>query len=296
MSNVFGQLTHFDTPIHRIDPRVKFFGLIALMVVCFLNYGNYANRFIILGALALIIYIIMLLGKVSLLSLLKNLKGLWIMMIFLLIIFVFVPSRTGSTDSYHEMFRFNDNYIIYWEGLFQTLHVFLRLVLMVALTLILTSTTEPMDITYALEWYLYPLKLLRFPTQIITMIISLALRFIPTLLGESQKIMKAQKSRGVDYDRGFLSQKIKSITTLIVPLLISCFSKSTELSLAMVARGYDPYAKRTSYKILKFRKYDAFALTFILIILATFITLSCLAIYYPGADNFLRLFFGIEAF
>ena len=128
------------------------------------------------------------------------------------------------------------------------------------------------------------------------MIISLALRFIPTLLDESQKIMKAQKSRGVDYNRGFLATKIKSIATLIVPLLVSCFSRSVELSLAMDARGYDPYGKRTSYKILKFHTRDTVSLIITLLIMALFITLCALCAYYPGFDNFLKLFFGVDAF
>lgn len=295
MSNVFGKYTPYNTIIHRLDPRIKFFALIALMVMCFLPYGNYANRFIVLGVLAIIIVAIMIVGKISPLSIFSSLKSLWVMMIFLLIIFVFVQQGV-DTSSLHPMIVFPNGYTIYWEGLFQTLHVFFRLILMICLTLILTSTTAPMDITYALDWYLYPLKLVKFPTQIITMIISLALRFIPTLLDESQKIMKAQKSRGVDYNRGFLSKKIKSITTLIVPLLVSCFSRSVELSLAMDARGYDPYGKRTSYNLLKFHTRDSISLIIILLIMALFITLCALSSFYPGFDNFLKLFFGIEAF
>ena len=295
MSNVFGKFKPYNTIIHRLDPRIKFFALIALMVMCFLPYGNYANRFIVLGVLAIIIVTLMIIAKISPLSIFSSLKSLWFMMIFLLIIFVFVQQGT-DTSSLHPMIVFANGYTIYWEGLFQTLHVFLRLVLMICLTLILTSTTAPMDITYALDWYLYPLKLIKFPTQIITMIISLALRFIPTLLDESQRIMKAQKSRGVDYNRGFLAKKVKSITTLIVPLLVSCFSRSVELSLAMDARGYDPYGERTSYKILKFKRRDFIAFLITLLIMALFITACAYSSFYPGADNLLKLLFGVDGF
>lgn len=295
MSNVFGKFTPYNTIIHRLDPRLKFFALIALMVMCFLPYGNYANRFIVLGVLALIIVLIMILAKINPVSIFSSLKSLWVMMIFLLIIFVFVQQGV-DTSSLHPMIIFPNGYTIYWEGLFQTLHVFLRLILMLCLTLILTSTTTPMDITYALDWYLYPLKLIKFPTQIVTMIISLALRFIPTLLDESQKIMKAQKSRGVDYNRGFISKKIKSVTTLIIPLLVSCFSRSVELSLAMDARGYDPYGKRTSYKILKFHGRDVVSLFVVLLIMTLFITACAYSSFYPGADNALKLLFGVDAF
>ena len=295
MSNVFGKFKPYNTIIHRLDPRLKFFALIALMVMCFLPYGNYANRFIVLGVLALIIVVIMIVAKINPVSIFSSLKSLWVMMIFLLIIFVFVQQGV-DTSSLHPMIIFSNGYTLYWEGLLQTLHVFLRLILMLCLTLILTSTTAPMDITYALDWYLYPLKLIKFPTQIVTMIISLALRFIPTLLDESQKIMKAQKSRGVDYNRGFISKKIKSITTLIIPLLVSCFSRSVELSLAMDARGYDPYGKRTSYKILQFHVRDLVSLFVTLLIMALFIMACAYSSFYPGADNILKLLFGVEAF
>ena len=148
---------------------------------------------------------------------------------------------------------------------------------MVALTMILTSTTSPLDITYAFEWYLTPLKLIKFPTQVISMTISLSLRFIPTLLEEAQRIMRAQKSRGVDYNRGVISKKIKSITTLVIPLLVSCFSRSEELALAMDARGYDPYATRTRYRVLKFGLKDVFSLLFMILLGAFFIYLCVLA-------------------
>lgn len=217
------------------------------------------------------------------------------MMIFLLIIFVFVP-QAGDTSSFHPIVTFPNGYAIYWEGLFQTLHVFLRLIMMVALTLILTSTTSPMDLTYALEWYLTPLRVIKFPTQVISMTLSLALRFIPTLLDEANRIMKAQKSRGVDYERGFIGKKLKSVTTLIVPLLSSCFSRSDELALAMNARGYDPYAKRTSYRILKFYARDYITIIVTLIVVGLFATACYFTQNVSGLDNFLNAWWGIGAF
>lgn len=295
MTNVFGKLTPYNTIIHRLDPRIKIFGLIGLMVICFLPYGNYANRFIILGILCFIIGVLMILSKCNFLDFFKSLKGMRFMMIFLLIIFVFIP-QTGDLSSLHPIVTFPNGYAIYREGLFQTLHVFLRLVMMVALTLILTSTTSPMDLTYALEWYLTPLRLIKFPTQVISMTLSLALRFIPTLLDEANRIMKAQKSRGVDYERGFIGKKLKSVTTLIVPLLSSCFSRSDELALAMNARGYDPYAKRTSYRALKFHFRDYSGIILTLIVVGAFGTMCYFTQNVNGLDNFLNAWFGIGAF
>lgn len=295
MNSVFGKLTPYNTIIHKLDPRVKIISLIALMIMCFLPYGNYTNRFIILGGLFLIILFIMLLGRVSFWGFLKSLRHMWFMMIFLVVIFALIP-QAGDVSEKHIMIAFENGYTIYWEGLLQTLHITFRLAMMLSLTLILTSTTSPMDLTYAFEWFLTPLRLIKFPTQIISMTLSLALRFIPTLLGEAQKIMKAQKSRGVDYQRGFLGKKIKSVTTLIVPLLVSCFSRSDELSLAMNARGYEPYEKRTSYNILIFGLKDVMALVFVLIIVGGFSTLCYLSNNVEGFDDMVNLIFGVPTF
>ncbi len=288
-TNVLGKYSPYNTVIHKLDSRFKLFALILLMVVAFLPYGNYTNRFIVLGFLTLIIAIIMIVGRVSFSSFFKSLSSMWIMFIFLLIFMFFLPN-----EGEYLIHTFKNGYSLYWDGLLNVGHIILRLVLMVALTIILTSTTLPMDITYALEWYLTPLRLLKFPTQIVSLTISLALRFIPTLLNESNRIMNAQKSRGVDYNRGFLMSKIRSITTLIIPLLVSCFSRSDELAIAMEARGYDPYKKRTHYKTLKFSYRDLIAILFILIIAGLMITVSVLASYYPGFDDLINYLWNIK--
>lgn len=276
MTNIFGKYRNYNTLIHRMDPRIKIFGLIVIIIVCFLPYGNLMNTILILGILALVIILLMILSKSSFLDFLKSLKVMWIMAIFLLIINLFVPNSTYN----HPMIIFSNGYTLYYEGLLNTFMVLVRLILMIALTLVLTSTTTPMDITFAFEWYMYPLKFINFPISAIAMTLSLALRFIPTLLEEADRIMKAQKSRGVDYNRGFISKKIKSITTLIVPLLVSCFSISDDLTLALEARGYDPYEKRSRYQSLKFSIIDLFAVIFIILILAFFICVSVIAASY----------------
>ena len=97
---------------------------------------------------------------------------------------------------------------------------------MISLTMVLTATTKPMDLTYAFEWYMTPLKVIRFPVHEIAMTISIALRFIPTLLDETDRIMKAQSSRGVDFKHGKISSRLKAIVSLIIPLFISSFKRS----------------------------------------------------------------------
>ncbi len=283
MTNVLGRYTPYNTIIHRLDPRFKLFSLILLMVVVFLPYGNYTNRFIILGLTTIFIALIMIIGRVSFSSFFKSLKSMWMMFIFLLIFMFFLP-----TNGQYILHQFENGYTLYYDGLLQVGHIILRLILMIALTIILTSTTQSMDITYALEWYLAPLKLFKFPTQIVSLTISLALRFIPTLLNESQRIMNAQKSRGVEYNRGFLMAKIRSITTLIIPLLVSCFSRSDELAIAMEARGYNPYNKRSKYKTLKFSYRDLFSIILILLIAAFLITFSILSQNLAGFDDIIN--------
>jgi energy-coupling factor transport system permease protein len=290
MDRVFGKFTNKNTIIHHLDSRFKIFALILLMVIIFLNYGDFANSFAVLGIITVLILIIMILSRVNFLSFLNNLKALWFMMLVLILINCLIPYGDYS----HIMYTFPNGFSIYWEALFNALRVGLRIILMVALTMVLTSTTSPLDITYAFEWYLTPLKLVKFPTQVISMTISLSLRFIPTLLEEAQRIMRAQKSRGVDYNRGVISKKIKSITTLVIPLLVSCFSRSEELALAMDARGYDPYAPRTRYQILKFGLKDIFSLVFIVLVGGFFIYLCVLATNY-NVNFITTLFKQIEA-
>ena len=145
---------------------------------------------------------------------------------------------------------------------------------MLAVTTILTTTTKPLDMTYGLEWYMSPLKVIRFPAHEIAMTISIALRFIPTILEETERIIKAQKSRGVDLEEGKLKEKIGAIISLLIPLLISSFQRSEELSDAMEARGYNPSAKRTRYRVLKFKLSDLFAALITVILLTLIILLG----------------------
>ena len=169
---------------------------------------------------------------------------------------------------------------IYWESIFQSIKIVLRLIFMIALTLVLTSTTKPMDLTYALEWYMTPFKLIGFPAHEIAMTVSIALRFIPTLLEETMRIMKAQESRGVDFKHGKLSSRLRAIVSLIVPLFVSSFQRSEELADAMEARGYDPKAKRTRFNKLTFHLSDLFALLLTAIFVTGIILISAFKIDY----------------
>ena len=242
-----GRYVPYDSFILRMDPRNKIFCLIALMVAIFISYSTWELTFIVGGLLALFVIVLLLVSHISFRQLFGSLKPIWFMIIILLVINCLIPPRGESAVAF-AIGSFN----IYWNSIFQSLKIILRLVLMISLSMILTATTKPLELTYALEWYLTPLKVIKFPAHEVAMTISIALRFIPTILSEVERIMKAQSSRGVDFKHGKISTKMKAIISLIIPLFISAFERSEELADVMEARGYDPKQKRTRYHKLSF--------------------------------------------
>ena len=246
-TSILGRYVGHNTFIHRIDPRNKIFCLIVLMVAVFISYPTWEMTFVIGGTLAVFIFALLMIARVRIIDLFKSLRVLWFFVLLLMVINIFMP----PANSQNVAFMIGKK-AIYWEAIFQSLKIILRLVLMVSLTMLLTATTKPLDLTYGLEWYMTPLKVIRFPVHEIAMTISIALRFIPTLLDETDRIMKAQSSRGVDFKHGKISSRLKAIVSLIIPLFISAFQRSEELADSMEARGYDPRAKRTRYRVLRF--------------------------------------------
>lgn len=269
MKNIsLGRYIPTNSFVHKADPRIKFFGLIVFMVLIFLKFTNPAMDFIMYGVYGLVIFIIMKVAKLRVMAIFKQLKSLWFMMLFLLVINIITFQQSGGT----VWFKIG-TLAIKDVAIYQTLYIFLRLVLMIALTSVLTASTKPLDLTYAIEWYMAPLKVIRFPVHEIAMTISIALRFIPTLLDETGRIMRAQESRGVDFKGGRLKEKLRAIVALIVPLFVSALQRSDELANAMIARGYDPRAKRTRYRILRFSWRDLIILGCSLVLLTSIILL-----------------------
>jgi energy-coupling factor transport system permease protein len=272
-----GRYMPYQTWMHRLDPRLKLFAMVAFMITIFLRFNHVITDLFLYGLIFIIIGILMKITKLTFRQLFKQLKALWVMLIFLLLINILIPN-TQDISGYFLILGIR----IYYAALLQTFYIVFRLVLMIALTLILTASTRPLDLTYAIEWYLTPLKVIHFPSHEVAMTMSIALRFIPTLLDETNRIMKAQASRGVDFIHGKLREKMRAIVSLIVPLFISAFQRSEELANAMEARGYDPSATRTRYRQLKWQARDTFALAWMTVYFIGFIYLYAIGFVIGG--------------
>ena len=254
-SMTFGRYTFRNTFVHNLDARNKIFLMILFMVGIFFQFNMWSTALIMSGIYFIVLIVLMIISEVNFFSLFKSLSGMWMFIIFLMAIYIFIP----NTNYYLPTAFTIGSLEVKWDAFCQTGYIILRLILMISLTMVLTSTTKPMDMTYAFEWYMSPLKVVRFPAHEIGMTLSIALRFIPTLLDETERIMKAQASRGVDFNHGGLFKRFGAVIALIIPLFVSALERSEELANAMIVRGYDPRAKRTRYRLLRFTWRDLIA-------------------------------------
>ena len=241
---VFGKYIPIDSPIHRLDPRAKIIALFIMIIAVFIPKSWYCY-----GLLAIILLVIVKLSGLKLSFVFKAFKPMVFMMIFLLVVNC-ISLKTG-----YVLFTIG-NFAIYSDAVFNTLFIVVRLLLMIMLTTCLTATTKPLDLTLGIEYILTPLKKIKFPAHEVAMMISIALRFIPTIIEETIRIMNSQKSRGVDFEEGKLSEKIQAILSLVVPLFSVAFERAYELADAMEARGYVPGQPRTRYRKLKYQASD----------------------------------------
>ncbi|MGN1405611.1 MAG: energy-coupling factor transporter transmembrane component T family protein [Erysipelotrichaceae bacterium] len=241
---VFGKYIPIDSPIHRLDPRTKIIALFIVIIAIFIPSSWWCYLF-----LGVILLITVLMSGLKLSFVFKAFKPMMFMMVFLLIVNM-ISVKTGYVLISIGSFE------IWSDAIFNTLFIVVRLLLMIMLTTCLTATTKPLDLTLGIEYLLTPLKKLHFPAHEVAMMISIALRFIPTIIEETMRIMNSQKSRGVDFEEGKLKEKIQAILSLVVPLFSVAFERAYELADAMEARGYIPGAERTRYRKLKFRVTD----------------------------------------
>lgn len=263
MNNVaLGQYMPLDSVVHKMDPRSKIMIMLFLMVAIFIPAG--VLGYVIIG---IFILLSLYLSKLNIKYALRTMKPMLWMLAFLLVINLLVI-KTGT-----PLFSIK-GFIIYSDAVNQTLYIVVRLMLMVIITTVLTATTKPLDLTLGIEKLLKPFEKIGVPAHIIAMMISIALRFIPTLIEETQRIMNAQASRGVDLENGSIKEKIMAILSLIVPLFVSAFDRADQLANAMEARGYDPSRKRTRYKVLKMQTIDYASM-----ILSVVVLCACIGIW-----------------
>jgi len=254
-----GQYLPGKSAVHRIDPRVKILLVVFYIVAIFVTdvfwmYGVFAAY--VLGAA--------LIAKVPLRVLLRSIKPLLFIVVFTFIMNLLLV-REGELLLQVWKIR------IYSDGIIYAVRLALRLILLVLGTSMLTLTTSPLSLTDALERLLKPLSIIRFPAHELAMMMTIALRFIPTLLEEADKIMKAQKARGADFETGNIFQKAKALVPLLVPLFVNAFRRADELAMAMESRCYHGGKGRTRMRILTLSWVDAAAVAVNLGLLALLI-------------------------
>lgn len=243
-SITIGQYIPGESIIHRADPRTKIILSIVFMVVIFL-----VNSFWTFTAMTLFTLMTVVISEVPLRYTLRGLKPLLFIIIFTAVINMFTAG--GTPISQTVPFRY-----ITYEGIVLALKLALRLALIIISGSLLTFTTTPILLTDGIEKLLSPFKRIGLPAHELAMMMSIALRFIPTLLEETDKIMKAQAARGADFDTGNLVQRAKSFVPVLVPLFVSAFRRADELATAMEARCYRGGTGRTRLRQLRFTSAD----------------------------------------
>jgi energy-coupling factor transport system permease protein len=233
-----------ETFVHKLDPRTKIL-LTILYIISLFIVDKFVGYILIVGFLALTVWA----SKLPVRYLFKGLKPVLFLIIFTAVLNIFMVK--GTLDSLIYELGFIK---IYKEGLLTAAFMALRLIFLIMSTSILTLTTSPIELTDAIERLLKPIG--KEIAHELAMMMTIALRFIPTLMDETDKIMMAQKARGADFDNGGLIQKAKSLIPLLVPLFVSSFRRADELAMAMESRAYRGGAGRTRMKQLKFSSND----------------------------------------
>ena len=238
-----GQYFPGDSPIHRLDPRAKLIAMICYIVALFLGqwFVTYAVLFLALAAAVKV-------STVKPKALLRGLKPVVFILVFTAVLNIFyTPGEALASFWIFTITR---------EGIVHAFFMVVRIIMLITCTFLLTYTTSPLALTDGLESLLGPLKKLRVPVHELAMMMSIALRFIPTLIEETDKIMSAQRARGADFDSGNLIQRAKALIPLLVPLFISAFRRADELATAMECRCYHGGEGRTRMKQLHYRPGD----------------------------------------
>ena len=239
-----GQYFPIESPLHKMDPRTKILGLVFMLIAIFAANG-------VIGYLTVAIFtlIIVLMSKVPFKTYFKGLKPIWFIINFTGVLNFFL---TPGTKIY--IGDFSTGMTV--EGVVLAGKMALRLVLLIISSSALTYTTSPISLTDGIEKLLLPFSKMGLPAHELAMMMSIAIRFIPTLIEETEKISKAQQARGADFDSGNIIKRAKALVPMLVPLFISAFRRADDLAVAMESRCYRGGNGRTRLNPIKFKKVD----------------------------------------
>ena len=246
----FGQYYNANSFVHKTDPRIKILLLIAYIVAVFL-----AGNFLSLAAVLVFLIIAVMFSSVPIGSVLRSIKAIFFLILFTAVLNVLFHVRSETDTVYF--------WVITKEGLLSAAFLASRLILLVTGSSLLTLTTTPVSLTDGLESLLKPLALIKFPVHELALIMSIALRMIPTLANETDRIICAQKARGADFESGNIISRLKALVPVLIPLIISALRRADELGDAMDARCYWGSKDRTKYKKLKLSFRDPVAVIFV---------------------------------
>lgn len=257
-----GQYYDTNSPIHRMDPRTKILWTLFYMMALFMIDG-------VMSYAAIIIFtaVIIKLSNIPLKFMLRGLKPIMVLVVFTALLNLFMTK--GDTVLFSKGI-----FTVTKEGVLLATKMAVRIILLIIGSSILTLTTTPTVLTGGLEVLLSPLKKIGVPVSVFVMMISIALRFIPTLLDETDKIIKAQTSRGADFEHGNPLKRIRAMVPILVPLFVSAFRRADELAVAMECRCYNSEGERTSYRRFLFGRYDVYALIYLIFMSAILIVLK----------------------
>ena len=256
-----GQFFPGSSIVHRLDPRCKLLLTIVYIAALFTaqSYVSYAVMLIVTG-------VCIALSRIPLKVILRGLKPLWIIIALTAVLNIFFTPGRELVSVW--------KITITYEGLVRAVFMVLRITMLIAGTFLLTYTTSPIALTDAMEILFGPLKKLKVPVHEMSMMMSMALRFIPTLIEETDKIMSAQKARGADFETGNLFQRARALLPLLVPLFVSAFRRADELAVAMECRCYHGGEGRTALRVLHMRSADWVALLLFAALAAGIIVLA----------------------
>ena len=265
-----GQYYPADSFVHKLDPRFKILAVLAYIIAAFF-VKTYIGLFVLLAFLTVAVAA----SRIPLKVLLRGLKAIYVL---LGITFVFNALLSGGQTEYFRLWIFR----LTREGLVRAVFMALRLIMLITGASLLTLTTAPIALTDGMERLLSPFAKLHFPAHEVAMMMTIALRFIPTLMEEADRIMKAQSARGASFDEGGLIKHAKSVIPLLVPLFVSAFRRAEELAMAMEVRCYHGGEGRTRLHVLRFTRRDAIGLAaFALLIAAVAFDSAYISVHMP---------------